>query len=421
MPLFMLNPPRAKRRVNHRKRKVTARRKLRKNPVKKSKTTSKSASSWRKLVKRYGVMGAVNKRKAGKRAAAKRKRTVKRKTTKRATKRGKVNPMAKSRKRRRTKRRRTYASNPKRTVRRRKRRRSYAKNPAPKRRRRRRARRNPWYGQKKKHASAARKGWRTRKAKKSRRGVRRRTRRKSYYSARRYTRRRGKVRGSRKQVSARRKNIHKALNKRYGARRWTKHSSAKWNPGTALSIGGFSRAMTQTFSVEMLKDGLAIAGGIVGAMALPSVLQNILPRAITSRVSLTTGWSGYIANFASAGIVGYLTSLALGNAIGRKVLYGGLGASMAKLLLDKIPGLSAKTGVTLGGNSELDRLIEEEIASELATGSDMGAFLTPGQSVGAEGLGDYVSPGGVASSAALGMYNSGVEFGDYEPATGVEF
>lgn len=283
-------------------------------------------------------------------------------------------------------------------------------NPVKRRRRRRRARRNTWFGAPKRHARAAKKGWRRRR--KSRRVSRRRRFARRPYRVRRYYKRSRKLRGSRRQIRARRRNIRKALNKRYGARRWRKWSTAKWNPGFALSLGGATRAITGAFSVENLKDGLAIAGGIVGTLALPAVLQRVLPSAISSRVSLTSGWSGHVANFCSAGLLGYGVGLVMGGSVGRKVFYGGLGAAMAKLLLDKVPGLSSRTGVTLGGNAELDKLIEQEIAAELAAGggSGVGAYITPGSTVAALPLGDYVGPAGVVRAEALGEFAEEDEF-----------
>jgi len=331
----------------------------------------------------------------------------------------------KSRKRRTSvKRRTTLRRNP---VKRRRRRvrRSYVSNPVKRKARKGRKRSKRRGGIYAMHrALLARAGMPTRR--KRRKTSRRRKARRSSYSRSRYLARRRAAGGIRskspKQLRARRRNIRKALNKRYGVRRWKKHSTAKWNPGTALSLGGFARSVKQTFSVEMLKDGAAIAGGIVGALALPGILQRFLPTAITSRVSLTTGWTGYIANFASAGIVGYLAGVALGQNVGRKVLYGGLGAAMAKLLLDKVPGLSSRTGVTLGGNSELDRLVEQEIAAELATGANMGAYLAPGQALTAQALGAYVGPENVAAATNLGGVTRYPEFGEFEDAAlNVEF
>lgn len=281
----------------------------------------------------------------------------------------------------------------------------------PPKRRRRSYRRNSWVGAPRRHARAARKGWRRRRARRHLSRRRRFARRP--YRVRKYYRKHRHYRGSRRALRARRRNIRKALNRRHGIRKWHKWSRAKWNPGFALSLGGVTRSITGVFSVEMLKDGLAIAGGIVGTLALPSLLQRVLPSAITSRVSLTTGWSGHIANFASAGLVGYAAGLVLGGNVGRKVLYGGMGAAVAKLLLDKVPGLSARTGVTLSGNAELDKLIEQEIAAELATGgSGVGAYMTPGTAVAALPLGDYVGPRDALNAAALGEseFDNGEEF-----------
>lgn len=171
-----------------------------------------------------------------------------------------------------------------------------------------------------------------------------------------------------------------------------------------------TRSVTGVFNVEMLKDGLAVAGGIVGTLALPSLLQRVLPSVITAKVSLTSGWGGHIANFASAGLVGYAAGLMLGGAVGRKVLYGGMGAAVAKLLLDKVPGLSARTGVTLSGNAELDKLIEQEIAAELASGGGVGAYMTPGTAVASLPLGDYVGPRDVVGAGALGEFDNEEEF-----------
>lgn len=265
-----------------------------------------------------------------------------------------------------------------------------------------------WFGAPIRHARAAKKGWSRRKRR--RRVSRRRRFARRPYRVRKYYKRRGKLRGSRRQIRARRRNIRKALNKRYGKRRWHKWSHAKWNPGTALSIGGLTRSMTSVFSISHLKDGLAIAGGIVGTLALPAVLQKLLPSAVTSRVSLTSGWGGHIANFASAGLLGYATGLFLGRNVGSKVFYGGLGAAMAKLLLDKVPQLSARTGVTLGGNAELDKLIEAEIRAELASGGGVGAYVTPGSAVAALPLGDYVGPASVVRSESLGEFDNEEEF-----------
>jgi len=313
--------------------------------------------------------------------------------------------MAKRRKRRRTKAKRNAPK------RRRRRKKAYRRNPAKRRRRRRSYRKNSWKGAPRKHSRAAKLGWRRRKRKTTSRKRRKRRRAPSY--VRRYRRRKRKKQ-SRKALRARRRNVRKALNKRYGVRKWTKHSRAKWNPGTALSLKGVTRSMTQAFSLEMLKDGAAVAGGIVGALALPALVQNVMPSAIRSRISLTSGWSGYVANFVSAGLVGYVAGLALGQSRGRLVLYGGLGAAMGKLLLDKVPGLSARTGVTLGGSSELDKLVEQEIAAQLATGgAGMGAYMSPGSAMKATALGDYVGPANVATAAALGSFP---EFGDIEAA-----
>ncbi len=110
----------------------------------------------------------------------------------------------------------------------------------------------------------------------------------------------------------------------------------------------------------------------------------------------------------------YLAGMVFGSTRGRLVLLGGLGAATAKLLLDKVPFLSARTGVTLGGNSELDRLIEQEIAAEMG----MGDYVGPQAALTAPALGDYVGPTQVAQAPSLGAYDY-PEFGEYY--SGVEF
>jgi len=218
-----------------------------------------------------------------------------------------------------------------------------------------------------------------------------------------------------------RKNVRKALNKRFGVRKWTKHSRAKWNPGVALSLGGVKQSITSVFRLENVYDGLAIGGGIVGALALPGVVQKLIPTTIAARLpfSLTTGWMSYVANALSAGVLGYGVSVAFGRRYGEKVFLGGIGATMAKLLLDKVPLFKNWTGVTLQGLGDynLQRVIEEEVARELRSGmTGLGAYATPGQVSSAYSLGDYASPSDVFSATALGNADEFGESEDFESA-----
>jgi hypothetical protein len=217
----------------------------------------------------------------------------------------------------------------------------------------------------------------------------------------------------RRALRAARRNIRKALNRRFGVRKWKKHSRARWNP--ALSLGGVASSVTSVFSMEALYDGLAIGAGVIGALALPGLIQKALPASISEKVNLTSGWTGYLANAISAGILGWAASAAINPNIGRKVLLGGLGATVARIALEKIPFLAGKTGVGfamagMGANPELSNLIAQEVASEMQSRGAMGAYLTPSQVVGAEQLGDYATPVQVANADSLGVYDATGEF-----------
>jgi len=219
-------------------------------------------------------------------------------------------------------------------------------------------------------------------------------------------------------LKASRRNIRQALNTRWPKRRrksgrkgWRKHSRAKWNP--ALSLTGLSSSVGSVFSMEALYDGLAIGAGVVGALALPGLVQRLLPASISSKVNLTSGWTGYVANAVSAGLLGWAAGMVINKNVGRKVLLGGLGATVAKIALERIPGLSGRTGVALGSmgaNPELSNLLAQEVASEMQNRGAMGAYLTPSQVVGAEQLGDYATPNQVANADSLGLYDATGEF-----------
>jgi hypothetical protein len=217
--------------------------------------------------------------------------------------------------------------------------------------------------------------------------------------------------GRRTMLRKSRRNVRKALNKRFGARKWRKHSRAKWNP--ALSLSGLSSSVGSVFSMEALYDGLAIGAGVVGALALPGLVQRILPASISAKVNLTSGWTGYLANAVSAGLLGWAAGMVINQSVGRKVLLGGLGATVAKIALERIPGLAGKTGVALAGmgaSPELSNLLAQEVASEMQSRGAMGAYLTPSQVAGAEQLGDYVTPNQVAQAESLGVYDATGEF-----------
>ena len=395
---FVLNPPR---RV---KRRRLAHRKLRKNTRRK---ISKTAMAWKKAVKKYGVMGAAKRR--GKRRAAARKAKRTRLMRKNPSKRKVVKKMARRRKTRRRKMRRNVA----------------VANPP--RRRRRKMRRNAWKGRKAAHARAARKGWRRRKTRKAsrRRSMRRNPIRRR--RTRRYRRnswagqpirhkraaRKAWRKHRRKMLPAVRRNIRRALNKKHGVRRWVKHSRAKWNPGVSLSVGGIGRSITDVFKLENVYDGLAIGGGIMGALAFPKMLDRVIPASITGRLpfgmSLSTGWFSYVAMAGSSGLLGYLAGAAFGRRYGEKVFWGGIGVTLAKVILDYVGPVRSFLGVGLGAyNPKLQRVIEQEVANELRAGGKMSGYVSPQDLANARSLGDYASPASMLRSQSLGAAD---EFG----------
>jgi len=211
-----------------------------------------------------------------------------------------------------------------------------------------------------------------------------------------------------------RRNIRRALNKKHGVRRWVKHSRAKWNPGTSLSIGGVSRSITDVFKLENVYDGLAIGGGIIGALALPRFIDRMIPTGITSKlplgISLSNGWFSYIAMAGSSGLLGYAASAAFGRRYGEKVFWGGIGVTLAKVILDFVPPVRSYLGVGLGAyNPSLQRVIEQEVASELRAGGKMASYVSPTDLASAKALGDYVSPEEILRAQALGATD---EFGE---------
>jgi len=216
-----------------------------------------------------------------------------------------------------------------------------------------------------------------------------------------------------------RHNIRRALNKKYGVRKWTKHSRAKWNPVGALSLRGVSGSITSVFRLENVYDGLAIGGGIIGALALPGLISKLVPESIKSKLpfSLTTGWASYLVNAASAGLLGYGVSLAFGRRYGEKVFLGGIGATMAKLLLERVPMIKSWTGVGLQGLGDynLSRIIEEEVSKELAAGG-LHDYASPAGVLASRPLGDYASPAGVMKATALGEVDEFGESGDFDNA-----
>lgn len=212
-----------------------------------------------------------------------------------------------------------------------------------------------------------------------------------------------------------RHNIRRALNKKFGARRWVKHSRAKWNPSTSLSVGGLGSSITSVFTLENLYDGLAIGGGIIGALALPRIVEKVIPAGIKDKLplgmSLSTGWFSYIASAASAGLLGYLAGWAFGRRYGEKVFWGGVGATIAKLVLDYVTPIKAFTGVGLSAyDTGLQKVIEQEVARELASGGGMSAYVTPQSIAMAQPLGDYVSPEMALTAPSLGEFNETEDF-----------
>jgi hypothetical protein len=216
-----------------------------------------------------------------------------------------------------------------------------------------------------------------------------------------------------------RHNVRRALNKKFGIRKWIKHSRAKWNPGQALSIGGAGSSITSVFRLENLYDGLAIGGGIIGALALPRLVDKVLPAGLKSKlpfgISLTTGWFSYVASAGSAGLLGYLAGVAFGRRYGEKVFWGGIGATLAKVILDYVGPVRNITGVQLSAyDSGLAKAIEQEVAAELRAGGGMAAYVSPSDLASARPLGDYVSPEGILGAKALGGTDEFGEGNDFE-------
>lgn len=204
-----------------------------------------------------------------------------------------------------------------------------------------------------------------------------------------------------------RRNVRRALNKRFGVRRWVKHSRAKWNPGTSLSISGVGSSITSVFNLENLYDGLAIGGGIIGALALPRIVDRFVPAGIKSKlplgISLSTGWFSYVASAASAGLLGYVAGWAFGRRYGEKVFWGGIGATLAKLVLDKIGIIRDFTGVGMSAyDTSVQKLIEREVAAELGAGGAMSAYVSPADIAGATPLNEYLTPDQALSAGSLG-------------------
>ncbi len=180
------------------------------------------------------------------------------------------------------------------------------------------------------------------------------------------------------------------------------------------------RSITDVFKVENVYDGLAIGGGIVGALGLPAMVSNWVPAAWKAKlplgIKLTSGWFGYVMNAASAGLLGYLVSLLLKNKRrGQQVFLGGIGATMAKIILDNLPMVRGWVGgVSLNsyGDYNLQRMVDEEVAAEL------GDYATPGAVMAATALGDYATPTGVMEAVSLGAYPGGSgefeENGDFD-------
>jgi len=284
--------------------------------------------------------------------------------------------------------------------------------------------------------SAALKGWRKRRALKatkvgrksprrrrhSRKAHRRvrRTHRFTHRTGRRAARRAWRVKpGRRAMVKYSRHNVRRALNKVHGVRRWVKHSRAKWNPGMALSVGAVGSSITSVFKLENLYDGLAIGGGIIGALALPRLLDKVVPEGIKSKlplgISLTSGWFSYVASAGSAGLLGYLAGVAFGRRYGEKVFWGGIGATLAKLVLDYVGPIRTLTGVQLSAyDNSLARAIEQEVAAELRAGGGMSAYVSPGDLSMARPLGDYASPEDIMGARALGGTDEFGEGDDFE-------
>jgi hypothetical protein len=174
--------------------------------------------------------------------------------------------------------------------------------------------------------------------------------------------------------------------------------------------------VTQVFKLENLYDGLAIGGGMVSALGLPSIIDRFIPATIKTKLpfSITSGWMGYVANAACAGLSGYLVGTFLGRKRGEQVFLGGIGATVAKLLLDKVPAFGKWTGVSTFGqyNNDLQRVVEQEVAAELAAGG-MSAYATPSQMLTAPALGDYATPADMLQATSLGVYPGGEgEFGE---------
>ena len=216
-----------------------------------------------------------------------------------------------------------------------------------------------------------------------------------------------------------RHNVRKALNKKFGIRSWVKHSRAKWNPGTALSLKAAGASIMDVFTMESVYDGLAIGGGIVGALALPGLINKALPASWTSKLpfSLTSGWGGYAMNAVSAGLLGYVAGLAFGSKVGKQVFLGGIGATIAKLILDKVGFVKQSTGVTLSGYGDynLQRMIEQEVASELRANQGMlGDYVSPAALAAAGALGDYATPGDLMSAGSLGEVDEFDESNEFD-------
>lgn len=215
-----------------------------------------------------------------------------------------------------------------------------------------------------------------------------------------------------------RHNVRRALNKKFGVRKWVKHSRAKWNPGMSLSVKAVGSSITDVFKLENLYDGLAIGGGIIGALALPRLIDRVIPEGIKSKlplgISLTGGWFSYVASAGSAGLLGYLASMAFGRRYGEKVFWGGVGATLAKLVLDYVGPVRNLTGVQLSAyDNSLARAIEQEVAAELR-GGGMSAYVSPGDLSSARALGDYASPEDILGAKALGGVDEFGEGDDFE-------
>lgn len=203
-----------------------------------------------------------------------------------------------------------------------------------------------------------------------------------------------KRRGGRRKVAANiLTNILTNKPRRRGGRRYRRNFGILTNP--------FTDTFKELFNKENLMDGAMVAGGALGAIAVPNLLMKVGAVAKMTPDFLKRGWGNYalslLAGTALAGLANYFGKKRLGRNLLIGTIAGTAGRVVGEQLAPKLPvGVSA--ALTAPGKSgmgaDVDAAVESAVEQELAR-QGIEEYLLPDNSAS---LDDFLTSEDVAAA-----------------------